>query len=94
MTVEELMMSKKHRSINDSTMCELFKMFLNVDGFGICSSVSRIPRIPAFGSSDVGTPFPCFPNLLTVLHPHTPLQYPILYQGGIILSGRDRLDNN
>ena len=30
----------------------LYKMFLNFDGFGKCSSVSRIPRIPAFGRSD------------------------------------------
>ena len=27
-------------------------MFLNLDGFGKCSSVSRIPRLPAFGSSE------------------------------------------
>ena len=32
-------------------MRELFKMFLNLDVFGKCSSVSRIPRIPALGSS-------------------------------------------
>ena len=29
----------------------MFKMFLNLDDFSKCSSVSRIPRIPAFGSS-------------------------------------------
>ena len=33
------------------TMRELFKMFLNLDGFEKCSSVSRIPRIPALGNS-------------------------------------------
>jgi hypothetical protein len=41
-------MTAKHE-----TMHELFKMFLNIDGFGKCSSVSRITRIPAFGSSAV-----------------------------------------
>ena len=31
-------------------MPELFKMFINFDGFGKCSSVYRILRIPAFES--------------------------------------------
>ena len=30
----------------------MFKMFLNPQDFSKCSSVSRIPRIPAFGSSE------------------------------------------
>jgi hypothetical protein len=30
-------------------MHKLIKMFLNLDDFGKCSPVSRIPRIPAFG---------------------------------------------
>ena len=35
----------------NKTMWEYFKMFLNLDGFGKWSSVSRIPKIPAFGNS-------------------------------------------
>ena len=36
------------------TMHELFKMLPNLNGFGKGSSVSRIPRITAFGSSAIG----------------------------------------
>jgi hypothetical protein len=48
---KKLMLLCKENDSTTKTMHELFRMFLNLEAFGKCSLVSRIPRIPAFGCS-------------------------------------------